>query len=144
MKKVLKVLNLGILVIMGVFVIGGIFRGVEASKLYSMTEITREDLQIESYMGSSITETESESKDLYYKVRRLSGPEYIGPLEICANEVVDITCTPGDAKILLMDEQGKQCFYKEITELHLEPGTPGIYDLYIIGKWYSGEVKISY
>lgn len=76
MKKVLKVLNLGLLVIMGVFVIGGIFRGVEASKLYSKTEITREVLQSESYIGSSITETESGSKDLYYKVRRLSGPEY--------------------------------------------------------------------
>ena len=144
LKTILKIFMIIIWVSVAILLVEGHLQGLEAAKLYDKTEITKADLEVKSDY-KTITEVGSaESGDLSYKIRKLSGAEYIGQIKLAENEGADITCTPGDAKILILDEQGQQRFYASVTELHVEPGEAGNYDVYLIGKRFTGKVTIEY
>lgn len=115
-----------------------------AGSLLNKAEITQADLSMGNDYKTSTEIGTVESGNYYYRVRKLSGPEHLGKLKLGENEGADITCTHGDAKILIMDEQGQQRFYAAVTELYVEPGEAGDYDVYLIGKRFTGEVTIEY
>lgn len=148
MKKVFKIIGILFWIFMLFNVITWKQESFEyrelAGGLLNKAEITEEDLSIGNDYKTTTEMGSVESGDYYYKVRKLSGPEYLGQLKLNENEGVDITCTHGNAKILIMDEQGQQRFYAAVTELYVEPGGAGVYDVYLIGKKFTGEVTIEY
>lgn len=145
MKRILKVLY-KVLMITGLvcslyLIVTGAIQAKEAGALYDKTEITQADLKIQSEYKTITTVEGSEPEDFYYKIRKLSGAEFVRTIELEADESISITCTPGDVKVLIFDEKGKQCFFAAVTEVTVSPKKAGVYDIYLVGKKYTGEVK---
>ncbi len=144
MKKIFTVLKFIGYICMVYLVVTGMWHANVAGQLYDKPEITKAEIESKSEYKTITTIGSSDSDDFYYKIRKLSGVERVCQINLDDDEGVTITCTPGDAKILILDEQGQQMFYAPVTELHLQPDTAGKYDIYIIGKRFTGEVVIEY
>lgn len=153
MKKIFKILWIIGMICSLSLVIQGLIQAKEAGDLYEKTAITAEDLKVGSeyktitMVGSleSVSEKDSpESDDFYYKIRKLSGAELVGRITLDTDESVTIKCTAGDVKVLIMDEAGCQCFFAPATEVHLEPEEAGSYDIYLVGKYYTGKMTLEY
>lgn len=127
-----------------IFQIDNHFQSVEAGKIYDKFEITKADIEaVSSYKTATIV-GDPDSGDFYYKIRKLSGVEHVGQIHLEDDEEVTVTCSAGDVKLLIMDEQDRQKFYQAATELQIYPGNAGTYDIYLVGKKYTGEVEITY
>ena len=148
MKKVFKtgfkILMVLIWVNLLIFQISNHFQSIENGRIYAKSEITKADIEKESSYKTATIIDEPDSGEFYYKIRKLSGVEHVGQIHLDDDEGVTITCSAGDAKILIMDEQGQQRFYQAATELHIYPGNAGTYDIYLVGKKYTGKLEITY
>lgn len=146
MKKVFTVLNVALMLYVLIFiVIGGRIEGLEASKLYDENEISKADLEIGTEWAKSSFETRSsDGRGISYSVRKLSGPQHIAKVKLGEDDEVYMTITSGDVKMLIMDEQGNQMFYAPVTEAYINPGEAGTYNIYLIGKKFTGKVEIEY
>lgn len=143
-KTILKILMVLIWINLLIFQIDNHFQSVEAGKIYDKSEITKADIEaVSSYKTATIV-GDPDSGDFYYKIRKLSGVEHVGQIHLSDEERVTVTCSAGDVKILIMDEQGWQRFYQAATELQIYPGNAGTYDIYMVGKKYTGELEITY
>ncbi len=143
-KTGFKILKVFIWIGLVIFMIGWHRDAMEAGKIYDKSEITKADIEaVSSYKTATIV-GDPDSGDFYYKIRKLSGVEHVGQIHLSDEERVTVTCSAGDVKILVMDEQGWQRFYQAATELQIYPGNAGTYDIYMVGKKYTGELEITY
>ena len=139
--KILKVIIwIGLVILM----IGWHRDAMEAGKIYDKSEITKADIEKESSYKTATILADPDSGDFYYKIRKLSGVEHVGQIHLDDEEGVTVICSAGDVKILVMDEQGVQRFCQAATELQIYPGNAGTYDIYLVGKKYTGEMEIKY
>lgn len=119
----------------------------EYMALYAKEHLTVEDINTESsYSYSTATtpgdEGEVPPEEVEYK--KLYGVEHIGQYEIDKNGGIEVTVFHGDnVKLLILDEEGKERFYREITEATFEPGETGDYDVYLVGNKFTGRVAFS-
>lgn len=144
MKKIFTVLKFAGYLCMVYLIVTGLLRANVAGQLYDKPEITKSDIESESEYKTITTIGSSDSDDFYYKIRKLSGVELVCQINLDDDEGVTVTCTAGDVKLLVMDEQGQQRFYQAATELQIYPGNAGTYDIYLVGKRYTGDVEIKY
>ena len=143
-KLILKILMLIIWISLACMMIDSHFDSIENGRIYEKSEITKSDIEKESSYKTSTTVGDPNSGEFYYRIRKLSGVEHVGQINLEDDEEVTITCSAGDVKILVIDEQGQQRFYQAATELQIYPGNAGIYDIYLVGKKYTGKVEITY
>jgi len=112
--------------------------------LYEKEHITAEDLKTKSTFRSCVTVGDEESSEIEAKYRKLYGVEHIGSMDLSEYEGVDVICSMGDARILITDEAGTELFYESVSELYYEPGPSGKYDIWVVGKNFSGEVSVKH
>ena len=118
----------------------------EYKALYEKEYLTSEDLKTESIYNYSTSTTPGEEgkappEEVRYK--KLYGVEYIGKYSITEDEGIEVSFLHGDhAKILILDKEGHERFYAEVSELNFEPGETGEYDVYIVGNKFTGRVDI--
>lgn len=141
-KTGLKILKVVIWIGLIICMIGWHREAIENSKIYDKAEITKTDIEKESSYKTATIVDYPDGGEFSYKIRKLSGVEHIRQIHLEDDEEVTVTCSAGDAKILIMDEQGQQKFYQAATELQIYPGNAGTYDIYLVGKKYTGKVEI--
>ena len=143
-KRALKIAMLIIWISLACMMIDSHLDSIENGRIYEKSEITKGDIEKESSYKTSTTVGDPDSGEFYYKIRELSGVEHVGQINLEDDEEVTITCSAGDVKILVIDEWGQQRFYQAATELQIYPGNAGTYDIYLVGKKYTGKVEITY
>jgi hypothetical protein len=118
----------------------------ECKVLYQKEHLTPEDLNVGSNYNYSTIRTPGEEGEVppeEVRYKKLYGVEYIGKYEINKDEGIKITFLHGDsAKILILDKDGNERFYDEVSELDFEPEETGEYDVYIVGDKFTGRVAI--
>ena len=118
----------------------------EYNAFYEKRHLTAEDLKVEStYKTNTVITPGEEGKEPPSEVRykKLYGIEYIGKYELKEEGSIEVKVLHGDnVKVLILDEEEKERFYKEITTLTFEPGEAGEYDVYLVGNKFTGRVSI--
>ena len=118
----------------------------ECKTLYEKEHLSSKDLKSKSVFNYSSSRVSGEDEDAppeKVKYKKLYGVEYIGQYEIEQNGGIDVKVVEGNSvKILVLDENGKERFYKEATELSFEPNEAGKYDVYLVGYKFTGKVEI--
>ena len=120
----------------------------EYKALYEKEYLTEKDLKTKSnytYCTSTILGDEGETPPAEVRYKKLYGVEYIGKYKIAEDEGIEVSFWHGGpAKVLILDKDGNERFYEEVTELGFEPGETGEgeYDVYIVGNKFTGRVKI--
>ena len=118
----------------------------EYKALYEKEYLTSEDLKTESIYNYSTSTTPGEEgkappEEVRYK--KLYGVEYIGKYSITEDEGIEVSFLHGDpAKTLILDKDGNEMFYDEVTEVGFEPAKTAEYDVYIVGYKFTGRVAI--
>ena len=118
----------------------------DCKELYEKKHLTEMDLKSKStFITSSSTipgdEGETPPEEVQYK--KLYGIEYIGEYEVKEDGGIEVKVLHGDnVKVLILDEDGEERFYKEISTLSFEPGEAGEYDVYLVGNKFTGRVAI--
>lgn len=116
----------------------------ECKALYAKEELTEEDLKISKFTYSTATESDGEDgKKIAVQYKKLYGVEYVGEFKLDENEGLQAVFSKGRAKVLILDEEGEERFYAEVSELYFEPGETGRYDIYFVGNKYTGRVVFS-
>ena len=120
----------------------------EYTAFYEKSHLTADDLKTESsykYSTTTMPNEESATSPAAVSYKKLYGVEYIGKYEIAEDEGIEVSFWHGDpAKTLILDKDGNEMFYDEVTEVGFEPGETGEgeYDVYIVGNKFTGRVKI--
>ena len=143
-KTILKILMVLIWISLALMLLNSHFQSIENGRIYDKPEITKADIEKESSYKTATIIGNPDSGEFYYKIRKLSGVEHVGQIHLADDEAVTVTCSAGDVKIMIMDEQGQQRFYQAATELKIYPGNAGTYDIYLVGKKYTGKVEVKY
>ena len=141
-EKIKRIIYIMIFIVMLAFNLYFVAENYQDNKeykaLYQKENLTTEDLNVGSnYNYSTVTtpgeEGEAPPEEVSYK--KLYGVEYIGKYEIAEDEGIEVSFLHGDlAKILILDKEGNERFYAEVTELGFEPTKEGKYDVYIVGN----------
>lgn len=140
------------IVTMIISIAGMIYFGTNIAKdrnmyeaMYEKTYLTAEDLKTSSsYKYSTVTMPNEEAvapEAVSYK--KLYGVEYIGKYAITEDEGIEVSFLHGGpAKILILDKDGNEMFYDEVTEVGFEPAKTAKYDVYIVGYKFTGRIAI--
>ena len=149
----LKIRTILPIVTMIISIVGMICFGTNIAKdrnmyeaMYEKAYLTAEDLKTSSsYKYSTVTMPNEEEavapEAVSYK--KLYGVEYIGKYSITEDEGIEVSFLHGEpAKTLILDKDGNEMFYDEVTELGFEPAKAGKYDVYIVGNKFTGRVQI--
>lgn len=109
---------------------------------YAKQHLTAEDIKTESSWKSCTTFGDDPPMEVQYK--KLYGIEYIGEYEIDKDGGINVISATGEpVKVLILDEKGKEIFYRAISTLYFEPGEAGEYDVYLVGNKFTGRVSFS-
>ena len=93
---------------------------------YEKRHLTAEDMKMESSWKSCTTIGGTPPEEVSY--RKLYGIEYIGEYEIDKDGGINVISATGEpVKVLILDEKGKEIFYRAISTLYFEPGEAGEY-----------------
>lgn len=119
----------------------------EYEAFYAKQHLTAEDMKVEStYKTNTVITPGEEGKEPPSEVRykKLYGVEYIDEYEIDKDGGIEVKVLHGDnVKVLILDENGQERFYKEVSTLTFEPGEAGGYDVYLVGNKFTGRVAFS-
>ncbi|MBQ3611270.1 MAG: hypothetical protein IJA01_03260 [Firmicutes bacterium] len=114
----------------------------EYEAFYEKRHLTAEDMKMESSWKSCTTIGGTPPEEVSY--RKLYGIEYIGEYEIDKDGGINVISATGEpVKVLILDEKGKEIFYRAISTLYFEPGEAGEYDVYLVGNKFTGRVAFS-
>lgn len=141
-KKIYKIACIIFLIIGILLLLDGMTGRIDNNKLYDKKNITVEDV-CEAAPPSALKNSRStwqNGAEAHFVM--LSGLEYIGSKEISDDESIDVELTKGKAKIAILYEESDVVFCEEVSTLSFEPSVAGEYDVFIIGKWYTGKVTL--
>lgn len=147
MKRVLYIIVFTVLLASNVYFVAENYKvNQECKTLYEKEHLTESDLKSKSnfnYSSSMVSGEDEDAPPEKVKYKKLYGVEYIGQYEIEQNGCIDVKVIDGNSvKILVLDENGKERFYREVTELSFEPNEAGKYDVYLVGNKFTGQVEI--
>lgn len=114
---------------------------------YAKQHLTAEDMKVESTYKTNTVITPGEEgtkppSEVQYK--KLYGIEYIGEYKVEEDGGIEVKVLHGDnVKMLILDEERNERFYKEVTTLTFEPGEAGGYEVYLVGNKFTGRVSFS-
>ena len=119
----------------------------EYEAFYAKQHLTAQDIKTESTYKTNtvITPGEEGTKPpSEVKYKKLYGIEYIGEYEVKEEGGIEVKVLHGDnVKVLILDEEGEERFYRELSTLTFEPGEAGGYDVYLVGNKFTGRVSFS-
>lgn len=119
----------------------------DCKELYEKKHLTEIDLKSRSTFitsSSTILGDEGDAPPEEVKYKNLYGIEYIGKYEVDKDGGIQVKVLHGDSvKVLILDKEGKERFYKELSTLTFEPGEAGGYDIYLVGNKFTGRVAFS-
>lgn len=141
-KKIYKIASIIFLIIGILLLVDGMIERIDNNKIYDKKNITVEDI-CEAELPSAWTISRSTWQNgAEGRFVMMSGIEYFGCKTISADESIDVELSRGKAKILILYEESDVVFCKEVSSLSFEPGKAGQYDVWIVGKWYTGKVTL--
>ncbi|MBQ4596706.1 MAG: hypothetical protein IJB14_07000, partial [Firmicutes bacterium] len=129
-----------------VVIVSGVYLGIhnnnikaECEALYEKSHLTEENLKFETSFSATATDELDDKEGIRVKYKKLYGIAYIDTFKLEKEDGIEVRFLSGNpAKILILDGEGNERFYKEVSEVNFEPGKAGKYDVYLVGNKFTG------
>ena len=141
-KKIYKIACIIFIIIGVLLLLDGMTGRIDNNKFYDKKNVTVETIREAGFPSAWVNSRNTWHNGAEARFVMLSGLEYIGHKDISGNESIDVELSKGKAKIVILYNEREVKFCQEVSTLSFEPGEAGSYDVWIIGKWYTGDVTL--